>query len=138
MKSDGNDSDSSCYSLCITPSGCHSDASEWVFDTGSIYHIYPPRELFAIFEELDSGLISIGDGHTCRLIDKGTVCIRMYDGILRELKEVRYIPNMTKNIISIGALKVEGLRRTLGEGILKMSSSSLVVMKGIDATTCTT
>jgi len=27
----------------------------------------------------------------------GTVRIRMYDGTLRELKEVRYIPNMTKN-----------------------------------------
>ena len=55
----------------------------------------------------------------------------MYDGILRELKEVRYIPSMTKNIISIGALKAEGLRRILGEGVLKMSSDSLVVLKGI-------
>jgi len=44
---------------------------------------------------------------------------------------VRYIPNMTKNIISIGALEADGLRGTLGEGILKMSSSSLVVLKRI-------
>jgi len=28
MKSDGNDSDSSFFSLSITPPNCHSDASE--------------------------------------------------------------------------------------------------------------
>ena len=99
--------------------------------TSSTYHICPKRELFASFEELDGGLISMRDGHTCRLVGKGTVRIRMYDGTLRELKEVRYILSMTKNIISVGALEVEGLRGTLREGVLKMSSGSLVVLKGI-------
>ena len=46
-----------------------------------------------------------------RLFGKGTVCIRMYDGTLRELKEVRYISSMTKNIISVGPLEAEGLWR---------------------------
>jgi len=55
----------------------------------------------------------------------------MYDRTMRELKDMRYIPCMTMNLISIGALKAEGLRGTLGEGVLKMSSSSLVVLKGI-------
>jgi len=38
---------------------------------------------------------------------------------------------MTRNIISVGALEAKGLRRTLGEGILKMSSGSLIVLKSI-------
>ena len=54
----------------------------------------------------------------------------MYDGTIKELKEVRYILLMTNNLISGGALEVEGLRGTLGEGILKMSSDSLVILKG--------
>ena len=41
VRSDGNDFDFSCFSLSITPSGCHSDASKWVLDTGSTYHIVP-------------------------------------------------------------------------------------------------
>jgi len=131
VKSDGNDSDSSYFSLSITPLGCHSDASEWVLESSSSYHICPRRELFASFEELDGGLMSMGDGNTCQLVGKGTVRIRMYDETLRELKEVRYIPTMTKNIISVGALEAEDLRRTLGEGILNMSSGSLIVLKGI-------
>ena len=119
------------FLLSITPSGCNSNASEWVLDTGSTYHICPRRELFANFEELDGSLMSMGDDHTCRLVGKGTVRIRIYDGTLRELKEVRYIPSMAKNIISVGALEANGLRGTLGEGVFKMSSDSLVVLKGI-------
>jgi len=73
----------------------------------------------------------MGDDHTCRLVGKDTVHIRMYDEILRELKEVRYIPRRMKNLISVGALKADDIRGTLEEGVLTMSSSSLVVLKGI-------
>jgi len=55
VRPDGNDSDSSYFLISITPSSYHSDASEWVLDTSSAYHICPRRELFASFEELDGG-----------------------------------------------------------------------------------
>jgi len=49
----------------------------------------------------------------------------------RELKDVRYVPQLQKNLILFGALEVQGLRGTLGESVLKMSSDSLVVLKDI-------
>jgi len=55
----------------------------------------------------------------------------MYDEIMRELKDVRYIPRMTKNLISVGVFEVEGLRETLREGVLKMYSGSLAIVNGI-------
>jgi len=119
------------FSLSITSSGYHSDTSEWVLDTGSTYHIYPRRESFASFEELDGGLMPMRDDHTCRLVGKGIIHIKMYDETMRELMKLRYIPRMMKNLISVGVLEAESLIGTLGEGILKMSSSSLVVLKGI-------
>ena len=87
MRSNGNDSDSFYFSLSITLSDYHSDASEWVLDTGSSYHICPRRKLFASFEELDGRLMSIKDDHM-PIVGKGTIRIRMYDGTLRKLKEV--------------------------------------------------
>jgi len=68
---------------------------------------------------------------TCRVEGVGAIHIRLYDGTMRELKDVKYVPSILKNLISVGALKVEGLRGTLGEGVLKMSSGSLMVLKGI-------
>ena len=38
---------------------------------------------------------------------------------------------LQKNLISVWTLEAQGLIETLGEGILKMSSGSLVVLKGI-------
>ena len=37
-KSDGNESNSSAFSLSITPLICYSDVSEWLLDTGATYH----------------------------------------------------------------------------------------------------
>ena len=51
--------------------------------------------------------------------------------MVRELKEVRYIPQLKKNLFLVGALKAKGLRRTLGDGVLETSSGSLIVLKGI-------
>ena len=62
----------------------------------------------------------------CWLVGKGTVRIKMYGRTMRELKDVRYIPYMTKNLISVGVLKAEGLKETLREDVLKMSSGSLL------------
>jgi len=55
----------------------------------------------------------MGNDHMYRLVDKGIVRIKMYNGTMRELKDVRYIPRMTENLISVGALEAEGLRGTL-------------------------
>jgi len=71
-----------------------------------------------------------------QLVGKATICIKMYDEKMRELKDVRYTPRMM-NLISVGALEVEGLREILGEGVLKVSSGLLVVLKGIRCNTCT-
>jgi len=56
---------------------------------------------------------------------------QLFGGMIRELKNVRYVPQLNKNLISVGALEAQGLRGTFGEGVLKMSSGSLLVLKGI-------
>ena len=87
------------------------------------------REWFASFEKLDTGLVTFGNGHTYQIEWIGTVHIKFFDGMIRELKDVRYVPQLNKNLISVGVLKMQGLRGTLGKSVLKMSSGSLIVLK---------
>ena len=42
----------------------------------------------------------------------GIVRIKLSDGIVRELKDVRYVPELNKNLILIGVLEAHGLRGT--------------------------
>ena len=51
----------------------------------------------------------MGDDHPCSIEGIGTVRVKMIDEIVRELKEVRYVPQLKRNFISVGALEALGL-----------------------------
>ena len=71
------------------------------------------------------------DDHPCNIEGMGTVRIKIEDGIVRELKEVRYVPQLKRNLISVGALEAFSLVISIRDGILKMIKGSIVVMKGV-------
>jgi len=56
-----------------------------------------------------------------------TVHIKMFDVMVREFKEVRYVPQLKRNLISVAL----GLEVSIGDGVLKMSRGSMVVSKGV-------
>ena len=51
------------------------------------------------------------------------------------MKEVRYVSQLKKNLISVGALKALGLEISGRDDIFKMLRGSIVVMKASDAIT---
>jgi len=73
----------------------------------------------------------MGDDHPCNVEGMSTVRIKMDDGIVQELKELRYVPQLKRNLISVGALKALGLVLSIRYGVLKMTKGSMVVMKGV-------
>ena len=73
----------------------------------------------------------MGDDHPCNIKGMGTVRIKMDDGIVRELKEVRYVPQLKRNLISVGALEALGLVISVRDGVLRMIKGSMVVLKGV-------
>ena len=98
----GSDEDSSVFSLSVTtPTVCNSDNAEWILDTGATYHVCPNRAWFSNFEKLDGCYTVMGDDHPCNIEGMGTVRIKMDDGIVRELKEVRYVPQLKRSLLSL-------------------------------------
>jgi len=73
----------------------------------------------------------MGDDHPCNIEGMGTVRIKIFDGIVRELKEVRCVPQLKRNLTSVGALEALGLMISIRDGVLKMIKGSMVVMKGV-------
>jgi len=93
--------------------------------------VCPIRDWFSNFEKLDRCFVVMGDNHPCNVEGMGTVHIKMDDGIVRELKEVRYVSQLKRNVISVGALETLGLMVSIRDGILKMTKGPIVVMKGV-------
>ena len=90
----------------------------------------PNRDWFSNFEKLDGCSVVIDDDRPCNMEGIGTVFIKMFDRIVQKLKEVRYVPQLKKNIISVSALKALGLDVSIREGILKKTRASMIVLKG--------
>lgn len=53
-----------------------------------------------------------------------------HDRSIRVLTDVRYIPKFAKNLISVGEFESKGLAINIQNGVLKVISGALVVMKG--------
>lgn len=53
----------------------------------------------------------------------------MHDGIVRTLRNVRCVPELKKNLISLGTLESFGCKYTGEGGVLEVSRGGLVVMK---------
>ena len=51
--------------------------------------------------------------------------------MMRELKEVRYVPRLKRNLVSVGVLKTLGLEISIRDGVHKLIKGSMVVLKGV-------
>ena len=72
----------------------------------------------------------MGNNQHCQVEGICTVIIRMYDGMLRVLTSVRYIPDLKRILISLGTLDEEGYSYKAEKGVLKASKGYFVILKG--------
>ena len=70
----------------------------------------------------------MGDDRPYHMEGIGTVLIKMFDGMAWELKDVRYVPKLKNNLISVGALD---LKVSMRDEVLKIVKGSTVVLKGV-------
>ena len=64
----------------------------------------PHREYFNTYKEYDVSIIRIGDDSMSKVMGIGTVKVRMYDGAVRILTNVRHVLKLRRGLISLGML----------------------------------
>ena len=121
--------DKSDFSLAYVSSVTSTD--EWLCDSASSFHMCFRKERFFNFTELDGGIVHLADNQPCKVAGIGSISLKNHDGSTRVLTDVQYIPKLEKNLISLGTLELKGFTIILQNGILKVISGALVVMKGI-------
>lgn len=114
--------------LVASASGVHGD---WVLDSGCSFHMSPVREWFSEFTHTDGGTVMLGNDHTCQIRGIGSIKIKMYDGKVRKLSEVRYVPDLRRNLISLGVFDSKGYKFESQKGNMKISKEGAVLIKGV-------
>ncbi|GJS36413.1 zinc finger, CCHC-type containing protein [Tanacetum coccineum] len=72
----------------------------------------------------------------CRVRGTGKVQVQMRDGSSFVLDNVRYVPELRRNLISLGTLEKEGFTVKMQSGKIKVIKGSLVVLSGTRRANC--
>ena len=71
----------------------------------------------------------MGNDVTCNIVGIGSIQLQMFDGTTRILADVRHVPELRKNLISLGALDTNGYKTVIQGGVMKIYKGILLVMR---------
>ncbi|KAG7594602.1 Zinc finger CCHC-type [Arabidopsis thaliana x Arabidopsis arenosa] len=115
------------FALVVSVNVQHSDV--WVLDTGASYHMCPRREWFSTYAQVENGCIKMANSSISQVAGIGSIHIRTHDGRFCTLNDVRHVPSMEKNLISLSLLDSSGLKYSGGDGVLQLGGC--LVMTGV-------
>nr|GEW54394.1 zinc finger, CCHC-type [Tanacetum cinerariifolium] len=83
------------------------------------------------FLECDGGSVQLGDNRECKIRGIDKVMVQLKDGSSFVLHNVRYIPELKRNLISLGTLEKEGYTVKLQSGKVNVINGSRVILSRI-------
>ncbi|GJW81785.1 retrotransposon protein, putative, ty1-copia subclass [Tanacetum coccineum] len=107
-----------------------------IMDSGCSYHMTPRLDILFDFLECDGGSVQLGDNRECKIRGIGKVRLQLKDGSSFVLHNVRYIPELKRNLISLGTLEKEGFTVKMQSGKVKVINGSRVVLSGTRRDNC--
>ena len=96
---DKNDVSANAFLVSL---GIDSLIDSWILDSACSYHMYPNRQWFDTFKTCNAGTMLMGNDARCNVIGPGTIKVRIFERIVKILTNVKYIPDLKKNLISLG------------------------------------
>ncbi|GJS03452.1 retrovirus-related pol polyprotein from transposon TNT 1-94, partial [Tanacetum coccineum] len=104
---------------------------DWIVDSGCSYYMTPRLDILFDFLECDGGSVQLGDNMECKIRGIGKLRIQLKDESSFVLHNVGYIPELKRNLISLGTLEKEGYTVKLQSGKVKVINGSRVILSGI-------
>ncbi|KAG8473757.1 hypothetical protein CXB51_035572 [Gossypium anomalum] len=101
---------------------------EWILDSGCTFHMSPNRDWFTTYEIVSKGVILMGNNASCKIAGVVTIKVKMFDRVVRTLSDMRHVPELKRNLISLRQRKTAKLYVLQGSTITNdaaVASSSL-------------
>ena len=106
--------------------------SEWVMDSAASMHICRDRAMFeTLCTDEDLGNIIVGNDEKMKVHGVGTVCLKLHDGTIKKALNVRFVPDASKNVLSLSVLASRGYR-FVGRGrSCKVYKGKSLILRGM-------
>ncbi|KAL2243924.1 UNVERIFIED_CONTAM: hypothetical protein Sindi_0510400 [Sesamum indicum] len=89
---------------------------EWLIDSGCTFHMGLVKESFSNSRYEKIGFVFMAKENKCKIMGLGDVSLNFKKGYRLTLKNVRYVPDLSHNLISCAALEKDGLESRWGKG----------------------
>nr|GEY54070.1 hypothetical protein [Tanacetum cinerariifolium] len=93
---------------------------DWIMDSGCSYHMTSRLEILFDFLECDGGSVQLSNKRVCKIRGIAKVRIQLRDMSSFVLHNARYIPELKRNLVSLGTLEKEGFTVKLQLGKVKV------------------
>ena len=114
--------------MCIATD--NKDRGKWVLDSGCTFHMSPYKSYFTYYYKYNGGRVMMWNNAVCKIMGIGNINLKLHDGTIKELKQVRYVPELKRNMIFLGMLDQMRCSVRIELGELMIVKDSQVVMKG--------
>ncbi|GKA17439.1 hypothetical protein Tco_0697276 [Tanacetum coccineum] len=75
-------------------------------------------------------ILQICNDHELKIIGIGSIMVKMHDGTVRTIRDVRHVEGLKKNLLSLGQLDDLGCKVEIQNKIIKIIEGALVLMRG--------
>ena len=99
-------------------------------DSGASFHTTPHREIIQNYVTCDFGKVYLADGSALDVVGMGDVRILLPNRSIWLLEKVRHIPDLKRNLISVGQLDDEGYAILFVGGTWKVTKGARVLARG--------
>ena len=103
--------------LSISIGSCHDQ--QWLLDYGASNHMCLHRHWFITDQSINDGIVYMGNYISCKVVGIGSIQIKMFDGTVKILTDVRHVPKIRKNLIYLGFLDTGGYKSIVQGGFMK-------------------
>jgi len=89
----------------------------WYIDSGASFHMTSDKSLFSILEEKYLKMrIEMGDDGKYSVSAVGTIAFQRENGVPITLTDVKYVPGLKKNLVSVATLEDKGYDVVFSKG----------------------
>ncbi|KAL2230598.1 UNVERIFIED_CONTAM: Retrovirus-related Pol polyprotein from transposon TNT 1-94 [Sesamum indicum] len=108
-----------------------SSSDDWVVDSGASFYSCSNKDIMEPYTSGDFFLVYLVDNKPLKIIGKGDVRIKSTNGSCWTLHDVRHIPGLKRNLISVGQLDSDGFHTMFGDAKWKISRGAMTLARGL-------
>lgn len=88
------------------------------------------KEWFVSYKSWKGGSVYMGDNHDCKVVGIGPMCLKLEDNREILLREVRHVPKLRRNLISLGMLADQDCYFIVNKKNLQVRRARKIILLG--------